>query len=131
MSYMKPHEALFLEGEIGEKFFIKQDERAKGKTAPYVFKLKKVTLLGNLSADMMKEFTLNINTSMLNSSFTEKLHKTLKRHKGTIPLNIFLTDDPNNYRILFYSRKLNVAVTSAFIDDLRQLGLESYDVVRK
>ena len=41
MSYMKPKETLFLEGEIGEKFFLKPEDRAQGKTSPYTFKLKK------------------------------------------------------------------------------------------
>jgi DNA polymerase-3 subunit alpha len=131
MNYMKPHEALFLEGEIGEKFFLKPEERAQGKTSPYVFKLKKVTLLGNLSEDMMKEFTLNLNTSVLDPAMIASLQKLLKHHKGNIPLNVFLVDEPTGYRILFYSRKISVSVTSAFIDDLHKLGLDSYEVVRK
>ncbi|MCR5017435.1 MAG: DNA polymerase III subunit alpha [Bacteroidales bacterium] len=131
MQYMQPHAALFLEGEVGEKFFLKPEERAQGKTSPYVFKLKKVTLLGNLSEDMMKEFTLNINTSVLDPAMIASLQKLLKHHKGSIPLNVFLVDEPTGYRILFYSRKISVSVTSAFIDDLHKLGLDSYEVVRK
>ena len=131
MSYMTPHAALFLEGEIGEKFFLKQEERAQGKTSPYAFKLKKVSLLGNLTDDMMKEFTLNINSGVITPEFTQKLLKLVKHHKGNIPLNIYLVDDPTGYRILFYSRKINVAVTSAFVDDLRRLGLTSFEAVRK
>ena len=131
MSYMTPHAALFIEGEIGEKFFLKQEEKAQGKTSPYAFKLKKVSLLGNLTEDMMKEFTINMNTCVITPEFTQKLLKLVKRHKGNIPLNIFLVDDLTGYRILFYSRKLNVSVTSAFIDDLRHLGLTSFEAVRK
>ena len=90
-----------------------------------------MSLLGNLTEDMMKEFTINMNSCIINPEFTQKLLKLVKRHKGNIPLNIFLVDDPTGYRILFYSRKLNVSVTSAFIDDLRQLGLTSFEAVRK
>ena len=34
LSYMKLHEALYIEGEIGEKYYIRPEERAAGKTSP-------------------------------------------------------------------------------------------------
>ena len=131
LQYMKPHEALYLEGEIGEKFFLKPEDRAQGKTSPWTFKLKKVCLLGNLSEDMMKEFTLHVDSGRLCPEFTEKLLKLIKHHNGNTPLNVYLTDAATGYRILFYSRKPNVAVTSAFVDDLRSLGLEKFEPVLK
>ena len=131
MQYMKLHEALFLEGEISEKFFLKPEEKAQGKTSPWAFKLKKVSLLGNLTEEVMKEFTLNVDSSLIDSAFTEKLLKLLKHHKGNTPLNVYLSDAASGYRILFYSRKLSVAVTSAFIDELRALGINSFEAVRK
>ena len=58
MQYMQPHATLFLEGSVEEKFFLKPEERAQGKTAPWAFKLKKVTLLGNISDDILTGFCL-------------------------------------------------------------------------
>ena len=66
MQYMKPHEALFFEGEIGEKYRLKPEEIAKGQKAPYAFKLRKVTLLGNISDNLLSGFSLEITTPMLN-----------------------------------------------------------------
>ncbi|MBR1705631.1 MAG: DNA polymerase III subunit alpha [Bacteroidales bacterium] len=131
MQYMKPKETLFLEGEIGEKWALKAEERAQGKTAPYAFKLKKVTLLGNISDSILVGFSLNIDTPMLSSEFRENLVKVIRKHKGGIPLELFLYDPQTRYRIQFKSRKFQVAVTSDFIQDLRHIGVDQYEVLRK
>ena len=131
MTYMQPKATLFLEGEIGEKFFLKPEERAQGKTAPYAFKLKKVTLLGNISDDLLSGFSLDVTTPMLTQQFREDLVKVVKKHKGNIPLTIFLYDPGTKYRIQFYSKKFQVAVTSEFIQDLTRIGVVKYEVTRR
>ena len=131
MQYMTPKATLFLEGEVGEKFALRQEERAQGKTAPYAFRLKKVTLLGNLSDALLAGFSVDITTPMLTQEFREKLVKTVKKHKGSIPLTLYLFDPETRYRIQFVSKKFQVAVTSAFIQDLRKIGIDRYEVVRK
>ena len=131
LQYMKPHECLFLEGEVGEKFFLKPEERAQGKTSPYAFKLKKVSLLGNLSENMLSGFGFDLTTSVLTPEFREKLLKIIKRHRGNIPLTINLYDPDTRYHIQFYSRKFQVAVTTDLIDDLRRIGIDKYDASLK
>ena len=131
MQYMQPHAALFLEGSVEEKFFLKPEERAQGKTAPWAFKLKKVTLLGNISDDILTGFCLDITTPMLTQQFRQDLVKVIKKHKGKIPLTLYLFDPGTRYRIQFYSKKFQVAVTSEFIRDLRAIGIDKYEVTRK
>ena len=131
MQYMQPHATLFLEGSVEEKFFLKPEERAQGKTAPWAFKLKKVTLLGNISDDILTGFCLDITTSMLTQQFRQDLVKVIKKHKGKIPLNLYLYDPVTRYHIQFYSKKFQVAVTSDFIRDLRQIGIDRYEVTRR
>ena len=131
MQYMQPHAALFLEGSVEEKFFLKPEERAQGKTAPWAFKLKKVTLLGNISDDILTGFCLDITTPMLTQQFRQDLVKVIKKHKGKIPLTLYLFDPGTRYRIHFYSKKFQVAVTSEFIRDLRAIGIDKYEVTRK
>ena len=128
---MTPRATLFLEGDIAEKFALRQEERAQGKTAPYAFRLKKVTLLGNISDDILAGFSMDITTPMLTQEFREKLVKTVKKHKGNIPLTLYLFDPETRYRIQFVSKKFQVAVTSDFIQDLRSIGIDRYEVVRK
>ena len=131
MQYMQPKASLFLEGEIGEKYFLKPEEKAQGKTAPYAFKVKKVTLLGNITDDLLTGFSLDITTPQLNEEFRKDLVKVIKQHKGNIPLTIYLFDPQTRYRIQFYSKKFQIAVTSQFLQDLRKIGVEKYEVTRR
>ena len=131
MQYMQMHSALFLEGTAEEKYFVKPEERAQGKTAPWAFKLKKVTLLGNISDDILTGFCLDLTTPMLTQQFRQDLLKVIKAHKGKIPLNLYLYDPVTQYRIQFYSKKFQVAVTSEFIHDLHRIGIDKYEVSRR
>ena len=99
LQYMTPKATLFLEGDVEEKFFLKPEERAQGKTAPYAFKVRKVTLLGNLSDSILSGFSMDITTPMLSQEFRKKLVDVVKRHKGNIPLTLYLYDPQTRYRI--------------------------------
>ena len=132
MQYMQPKATLFLDGEIGEKYFLKPEEKAQGKPAPpYVFKLRKVTLLGNIADELLGGFSMVITTTMLSDKFRKDLVSVVKRHKGNIPLTLYLYDPLTRYRIQFYSKKFQVAVTTEFIRDLHAIGIEHYEVVKK
>ena len=131
MQYMTPKASLLLEGEIGEKFFIKPEDRAQGKTAPYALRLKKVQLLGNVADSMISGFSFEVTTPMLTPEFRDKLVKVIKKHRGGIPLSLSLYDPETKYRIQFYSRKFQVAVSTGFIEDLRRIGIEKYEVGKK
>ena len=131
MQYMTPKNTLFLEGVVEEKFFLKQEEKAQGKTAPYTFRLKKVTLLGNITDDILSGFSLDITTPMLTPKFREDLVKVVKKHKGKIPLTLYLYDPETHYRIQFISKKFQVGVTSGLIQDLHKIGVDRYEVLKK
>jgi DNA polymerase-3 subunit alpha len=131
MQYMTPRATLFLEGVVEEKFFVKPEERAQGKTSPYAFKLRKVTLLGNISDDILTGFCMDITTPMLTQQFRKDLVAVIKKHKGNIPLTLFLYDPVTHYRIQFYSKKFQVGVTSEFLQDLHRIGIDKYEVNRK
>lgn len=131
MQYMQPHSSLFIEGEIGEKYIPKAEERNAGKSAPYAFKIKKIRLLGNTSEDLLGGFSMDLTTPMLNDSFRKNLVSTVKKHKGKLPLTMYLYDPNTKFRIQFYSKKYKVAVSSEFIRDLRSIGIEKFDAIRK
>ena len=69
-----------LEGVIEERFFLRQEEKAQGKTVPYTFKLQNVTLLGNVAENRIKAFGISIETPMLTPAFREGLVKTIRKH---------------------------------------------------
>ncbi len=130
MNYMQLHNAIFIEGEIDEKYYIKPEERAQGKTSPYAFKLKKVMLLGNVTDTYIKGFAINITTPMLSPEFRENLVKMIKKNKGNVPLTMYLYDPEKKWNIEFLSRKFRVAVTDQLIEDLRKLQIR-YSVLKK
>ena len=130
MSYMQVNSAIFIEGDIEEKYYIKPEERAKGKTSPYAFRVKKIMLLGNVTDTLLKGFSISISTQMLNPQFRERLVKLIKANKGNVPLTMFLYDPEKKWNIEFLSRKFKVAVTAPFIDELQACGIK-YSVVKK
>ncbi len=130
MSYMQLHNAIFIEGEIEEKYYIKPEEKAQGKTSPYAFKVKKVSLLGNVTDMFVKGFAISISTPMLTPEFRDSLVKMIKRNKGSVPLTMFLYDPEKKWNIEFLSRKFRVAVTAPFIEELTRMQIR-YSVLKK
>ena len=130
MSYMQLHSAIYIEGEIDEKYYVKPEDRAKKAAVPYGFKVKKVMLLGNVTDTMLKGFSIRISTPMLSPEFRERLVKLIKRHKGNIPLTMFLHDPEKGWNIEFLSRKFRVGVTEDFINELQRMRIQ-YNVIKK
>ena len=130
MSYMQLHNAIFIEGEIEEKYYIKPEEKAQGKTSPYAFKVKKVSLLGNVTDMFVKGFAISISTPMLTPEFRDSLVKMIKRNKGSVPLTMFLYDPEKKWNIEFLSRKFRVAVTAPLIEELTRMQIR-YNVLKK
>ena len=130
MSYMQLHNAIFIEGEIEEKYYIKPEERAQGKTSPYAFKVKKVLLLGNVTDSFIKGFNIKITTTQLTPAFREKLVKMLKNNKGNVPLTMTLHDPEKGWNIDFLSRKFHIAVTAPLIEELSRMQI-AYNVLKK
>ncbi len=129
--YMVPHDALFMEGVIEERYFLRPEEKAQGKTVPYTFKLQSVTLLGNVAESRIKAFGISIETPMLTPAFREGLVKVIRKHKGSIPLEVFFFDPDTRYRIQLKSNKYQVAVSEELLTDLRHLGVDQFEVVKK
>ena len=127
---MQLHAQIFIEGEISARYFLKPEERAQGKRAPYGIKIKKITLLGNLGEDLITAFSIVLASDKLSPDFRERLVKTLKKFKGKTPLSLFLHDKATGYNLEFYSKKFQVAVCEEFIAALQQLGVQ-YSVSHK
>ena len=123
MPFMKEHESLFIEGEIGPRFRLKPEEIKEGKKAPYAFKINSIMLLGNVAASYVKALVLNLDSQAINESFRHDLIKTLKEFKGDTPLKIFLFDAKSGYRIELFSKKFSVALCADLLDALDKLGI--------
>ena len=129
--YMVPHNALFLEGVIEERYSLRPEERAQGKTVPYTFKLQSATMLGNVAEGRIKAFSINVETPMLTPAFREGLVKVIRKHKGNTPLEVYLFDPTTRYRIQLKSNKYQVSVSAELISDLRHIGIDQVEAVKK
>ena len=130
MAYMKPHEYLYLQGDIEERYFLKPEERAQGKTAPYAFKIKKIILLGNVAQTFISGITLELDTALLSPEFRGRLRSLLKDNAGKTPLGLQLYDKATGYKLDFHSKKYFVSVTSDFVERVRHLGM-NYSLQKK
>ena len=124
------HTSVYVTGEIREKYSLKPEERAQGKTAPYDLRVGSVALLGNVTEDFVTSITLNVLAAQVDAAFRKDLVQLLKTYKGEIPLKLYVVDPQLDYKIEFKSKKYKVAVNADFIADVERLGL-SYKITRK
>ncbi len=130
MKYLQSYNALFIEGEIDEKYYIKPEERAAGKTSPYAFRIKNIMLLGNVMETLAKGFAINLTTDMLTPELRQKLVSLIKKNKGSIPLTMYLFDPVKKWNIEFLSRKFRIAVSAPFLEELEKMQIR-YKLLKK
>ena len=130
MPYLQLYTPVYIEGGIEEKYFVKPEDRKTKGNPPFVFKIKKISLLGNIAGSLIKGFAINISTTMLNNDFRQKLVTVVKKNTGTVPLSMYLYDPQTKYKIEFLSRKFKIAVSDPFINDLRDMNI-SFQVINK
>ena len=124
------HTSLFVKGEIREKYSLKPEERAQGKTAPFDLRISDISLLGNVTEDFVSGITLNLMSGQVDATFRKELVRLLKASPGETPLLIYIIDPATGYKIEFKSKKYKVSVTTDFISDVERLGL-TYKLIRK
>ena len=130
MNYLQEHTAIYIEGEICEKYFLKPEEIAAGKKAPYTFKAKKISLLGNVAEDRLTGFAIEMLANDITPDLRHRLVHLVKESSGKIPLSMIVFDPVTNYIVEFISRKYHITVSADFILQLNELGLK-YRVSRK
>lgn len=130
MNYLQEHTAIYIEGEICEKYFLKPEEISAGKKAPYSLKVKKISLLGNVAEDRLTGFAIEMLANDITPDLRHRLVHLVKEYSGKIPLSMIVFDPVTNYIVEFISRKYHIAVSADFILQLNELGLK-YRVSRK
>ena len=130
MAFLQLHNQVFIEGEIGERYVLKPEERAAGKKAPYSFKIKNISLLGTLCENRLAGLDLSMDTRLIDASFRNTLVKLLRGNKGKIPLTVHLIDKETGYKLDFFSKKFQVTVSQDFLNSLYGLGC-SCSLLRK
>ncbi len=131
LPYCKELEKVLIECEIKGRFFGKKDEKNQPEKVNYDIYIKKMSLLGNVAAERVESFQIDLKTPMLGKNFNDSLVRVVKAHKGTTPLIIFLFDPVTHYRIQFYSKKFQVSVSQGLIRDLAGIGVDGYKAILK
>ncbi|MBQ3251158.1 MAG: DNA polymerase III subunit alpha [Bacteroidales bacterium] len=126
MAYLKLHTAIFIEGVIEERY----RPNEKNPKPDLIFKPKGMKLLGNVTEELVKGFSIYVTTPMLSPDFRDRLVKMLKRNKGKVPLTMFLFDPQKKWNIEFLSHKFSVQISQPFIEELKSLGIR-YSVSKK
>ncbi len=126
MAYLKLHTAIFIEGVIEERY----RPLEKNPKPDLIFKPKGMKLLGNVTEELVKGFSIYVTTPMLSPDFRDRLVKMLKRNKGKVPLTMFLYDPQKKWNIEFLSHKFSVQISQPFIEELKSLGI-TYSVSKK
>jgi len=126
MAYLKLHTAIFIEGVIEERY----RPNEKNPKPDLIFKPKGMKLLGNVTEELVKGFSIYVTTPMLSPDFRDRLVKMLKRNKGKVPLTMFLYDPQKKWNIEFLSHKFSVQISQPFIEELKSLGIR-YSVSKK
>ena len=126
MAYLKLHTAIFIEGVIEERY----RPNEKNPKPDLIFKPKGMKLLGNVTEELVKGFSIYVTTPMLSPDFRDRLVKMLKRNKGKVPLTMFLYDPQKKWNIEFLSHKFSVQISQPFIEELKNLGIR-YSVSKK
>ena len=124
------HSSLYVKGEVREKYALKPEERAQGKTAPYDFKISEISLLGNVTDSHVTGITLNVGSGQVDAEFRKDLVHLLKTYKGQTPLYLFIIDPQTGYKIEFKSKKFQVAINSDFLAEVERLGM-TFKISRK
>ena len=115
--------SVLIEGQIGEKYFAKADDKGNKSAVPYTFKVKGVTLIGNANEHFLKEFRLSVNIEQLTPGFRSELLSLFKHHKGEIPVSLFVIDPVTRYAVELAVRKFRVSITPEFLSEISRLGI--------
>ncbi len=127
---LKPHEQVFIEGEVGPRYRLSPEEATSGKKAPFVFRMRSVSLLGLVGESLIKSVEFTLDTSLLNAGFRKDLISMLKEYKGNTRLEIRLLDKSSGYKINFFSKKFSVRACQDLFDEAERLGMR-VDVIDK
>ncbi len=130
MPHLQPNSAVFITGKVDVMFFRKPEEIKEKGEPPYTFKISEIIMLCNASKNILKGFSISINTPQLTADFREKLVKTIKKHKGNFPLSMSVYDPSTQYKIDFLSNKFHVDITNSLINDIKALNIQ-YEVLKK
>lgn len=122
MPYFQVHNALLIEGFIDERFRMKPEERKIKGDPEMVFKIKNVTLLGNVIEQQVKNITIFVNAR--DNFDGAGLAKVLKQNKGAVELSVYVSDPVTGHTVEFVSHKYRVRPNADLMEYFDSKGIQ-------
>jgi len=124
MSYFTPHASLLIDAKAAEAFRgkPKEGEPVQDTKPEYMFRLRGVNLLGNVSEERTKSFSLIINADI--SYPGHDLVKLCKTYKGSVPLDVYINDPVTGHTIPCVSTRFSVRPCGDLTDALDEMGIK-------
>ncbi len=108
----------------GQCVFIKGKFEPRWSGEGYQLKINEVSLLDGLSQNLTESITLRIPIENLSHEFIESIDELCDRYKGKQRLRMLLIDRFNRTTLLMRSKKRQITVDTAFVEELDKIGVE-------
>ncbi len=99
-----------------------EKSKFKSNDEEIVFKVVNMMLLSSAIPFITKQFTLFLRLESITDELIKKMDKSLKSHKGNLPLKLKVIDMAQEQQLNFSSAK-KVSVSSELLAELEELGL--------
>ena len=126
-SKVQLHNTVLIEGVIAPRYYVNPKD-PKAQKPENTFKIKKISLLGNVSEERVKSLMLEVATDMITPAFRKELVSVLKKHKGKNRLSLKLVDRESKFMVDFFSKKYTVSVDMFLLEELRKMSVP-YNVI--
>ncbi len=124
--YLQEHTAIFLEGDIRPRYKLSPSDISAGKTAPYMFKISGVSLLGNVTSKYANALILQLNINQIDAEFKTSLVEMVKKYSGPTPFKIKLYDSELKSDICLSSRTYSVDLCEDLVLNLKKMNIPYY-----
>ena len=122
MSYFAVHGAILIEGKADEMYFRNAEERKTKGDPDYGFKIKSISLLGNVMENSAKGLAIVVDSTM--APKIQDILKILKGAKGSLPLTVYLHDVITGYDVEFLAHKVKVKPSAELVSALEAEGIK-------
>jgi len=92
------------------------------------FKISCITLLSEIKDEVVKNISLKIPVSSVNSDLIEEISEIVEKNKGNVNLNINIFDIDNKIGIEMFSRKFKVKLSKNFLKYLDEKPFIEYKI---
>ncbi|MCQ2185416.1 MAG: DNA polymerase III subunit alpha [Bacteroidales bacterium] len=121
-AFFKVHNAIFIEGKIDEKFFVRPEDRKEKGDPDYGFKLRKISMLGTVSEQLVKEFRMLVRAD--ETVDVKALSSLFKANKGATTVSLIVSDPKSGHSVDFICHKYKVRVSVSLTEALDQMGIQ-------